>query len=611
MDGFHKNGVLFFLVVVFLLGLAVSAAIPAATEVATQEPLVIYAGQSRILNTPWAVEQMSVTNPKVADVEPIGPKQVLVLGRTVGTTDLVMWTSSGEVTQRRVDVRIDLDRLREELRSLLPGASLRVQQTQDVVVVSGRLAGPQQADSLEKFLKAASKATGMEFTDMTESFQPPPEVLAAELGMTPEVLKEHLVRLFPDAQLEVYQSGEVFTISGMLRRTEQAEQMRRYLEALEASAEQQSRTAGVPTTGPAGGGVVPEAPVRGFRFVDMTTVAGVQQVQIQVRVAEVSRTAIRALGLNALWSGHHDNTFWGADLVGSATGGALNPISIGPPAGALAGPHEAAQPVFTADVTVSPLVTLLFGWPRADLQFFVQALAENQYLRVLAEPNLVALSGEEASFLAGGEFPIPIVQGASFGGGLSITIEYKEFGVRLRFRPTVLGDGTIRLHVAPEVSQLTETGAVEIQGFRVPSLSTRRAETTLELKSGQTFSMAGLLNSSGNGRNSRVPGLGDVPVLGALFRSVRYEKGETELVVLVTPSLVEPLNLASPPPLPGAMDRDPDDWELYGEGLIVGKTPRHLPAAQQDWIDRLGLDRLEGPGAWEEYESQPASPDKE
>jgi pilus assembly protein CpaC len=194
------------------------------------------------------------------------------------------------------------------------------------------------------------------------------------------------------------------------------------------------------------------------------------------------------------------------------------------------------------------------------------------------------------------------------GGALSITIEYKEFGVRLRFRPTVLGDGTIRLHVAPEVSDLTESGAVIIQGFRVPALMTRRAETTLELKSGQTFSMAGLLNDRSEGRSSRVPGLGDVPVLGALFRSTRYVKGETEMVVLVTASLVEPLSIAEPPPLPGVLDVPPNDWEFYMEGLVEGRERPMLTASDAEWLDSIGFEGLRGPGAWESYETGEPSP---
>jgi pilus assembly protein CpaC len=190
----------------------------------------------------------------------------------------------------------------------------------------------------------------------------------------------------------------------------------------------------------------------------------------------------------------------------------------------------------------------------------------------------VALSGEEASFLAGGEFPIPIVQSSGGAGGSSnaVTIQYKEYGVRVTFRPVVLGDGTIRLNTAPEVSNLSDVGAVVISGFRVPALITRKAETTLELNSGQTFAMAGLLQNTTEAQNSRVPGLGDLPILGPLFRSVRYQKKETELIILVTASLVEPMSLAEVPPLPGFLHSDPNDGSSILRGDSKARSRQRL-----------------------------------
>jgi pilus assembly protein CpaC len=246
------------------------------------------------------------------------------------------------------------------------------------------------------------------------------------------------------------------------------------------------------------------------------------------------------------------------------------------------------------------------GFPDINLQIFLQALAENQYLRVLAEPNLVSLSGEEASFLAGGEIPIPVVQGGGSLTGVSVTIEYKEYGVRLKFTPTVLGDNSIRLKVAPEVSQLTEVGAVVISGFNVPALITRKAETTLELNSGQTFAMAGLINRTDSGINSRVPGVGDVPIVGALFRSARYEADDTELVVMVTATLVEPISTLKTPPVPGSEHLDPNDWEFYGLGRIEGEMPPKLSNADATWLRETGLCKLQGPGAWESCDQAPA-----
>jgi pilus assembly protein CpaC len=293
-------------------------------------------------------------------------------------------------------------------------------------------------------------------------------------------------------------------------------------------------------------------------------------------------------------------------VPGQASGGPLNPISIGVPAGTPSAGNLPFQ--FMQPLNVASAVTLFGGFPGSALEIFIQALAENQYLRLLAEPTIIALSGQEASFLAGGEFPVPVVQGSS-GGGTSITVEYKEFGVRLRFLPTVLGDGRIRLHVAPEVSQTSTLNAVTIEGFQIPSLVTRRAETTLELNSGQTFAMAGLINRVDNARNSRVPGLGDLPVLGALFRSVRYQQDETDLVVMVTASFVEPLSTDedfSDLPVPGSLHVIPNEWELYGLGRIGGRAPAQLSEAQSAWLSETGLDKLRGAGAWATYDQAPA-----
>jgi pilus assembly protein CpaC len=245
------------------------------------------------------------------------------------------------------------------------------------------------------------------------------------------------------------------------------------------------------------------------------------------------------------------------------------------------------------------------------MAFFLQALQENQYLRLLANPTLVALNGEEAGFLAGGEFPVPVVQGSGggSGGASSISIEYKEYGIKLTFRPIVLGDGTIRLYASPEVSELDYANGTTVNGTTVPGILARKAETTIELKSGQSFVMAGLLSNSSNATNSSIPGLGNLPVLGPLFRSVRYQNKETELVILVTANLVEPLNIdPKTAPIPGFLHKAPSDWELYIDGNIESQDPAKLNAVEAEWLSRIGLSDLKGPGAWDTYDAAaPAS----
>lgn len=375
-------------------------------------------------------------------------------------------------------------------------------------------------------------------------------------------IEGELKLVFPDANLLVRQSQDILVISGQLRRAYDAQHLRDYLDALE------------------------------LKYIDQTSVAGVQQVMLQVRIAEASRKAIRVLGINGFYGG---SDFFGAVGIGSDAGGALNATSILPSPG---GSPADADFLF-GDNSVSPSVTLLAGIPGADILLFIQALRENQYARLLAEPTLIAISGETATFLAGGEFPVPIVQGGD-AGGTSISIEYKEFGVQLLFEPIVLGDNSIRLHVAPEVSELSDFGGVSIEGFEIPSVLTRRADTTLELRSGQTFIIAGLLNESTTARRSRVPLLGDLPILGPLFRSTRYVSGETELLVIVTASLVEPANTPFDRPVPGDLHVRPDDWDLFVNGDIEGSRPALAPTASEQ-LQQLGLDRLMGPGAWISY----------
>jgi pilus assembly protein CpaC len=449
--------------------------------------------QSQIVEAPWPVKRVAVTDPAIADVQVLAPRRVLVQAKAPGSTDLVMWSAAEDVWKARLDVEVDIDRISAELRRMFPGTTLEVRRAQDMVLVTGKLRSADQVDTLRRFLTAT-----------------------------------------------------------------------------------------------------------GTKFVDNTRLAGSQQVQLKVRVAEVSRSAIRALGFNLFGTGED---FFGGLTIGP-NGVPLNPVSIGPAKGVLAGNNVPFT--FNADVNVSPAVTLFAGIPEANLQMFLQALAENQYLRILAEPNLVALSGEQASFLAGGEFPIPIVQGGILAAA-SVTIEYRQFGVQLHFRPTVLGDGAIRLYVAPEVSELSDQGAVEIQGFRIPSLITRRAETTLELHDGQTFAMAGLIQRQSIARASRVPGAGDIPILGALFRSVRYQEDETELVVMVTASLIEPMATATQPVAPGMNHVVPNDWELYGLGKLEGQGSGTLSPEDMQWMRNQGFEQLKGPGAWTTYE-QPAVP---
>jgi len=290
-------------------------------------------------------------------------------------------------------------------------------------------------------------------------------------------------------------------------------------------------------------------------------VAGEQQVLLKCVVAEVSRAAARELGINGFLAGEN---FRDGFIVNQL--GGINPIDIG----AAAGLVTENLPFGTPGIPLGQNSTLSLGFPRAQMQLFIRAMANNSLLSVLAEPNLVAISGETATFLAGGEFPILVPQ-----GDFRVTVEFKEFGVRMNFTPVVQGQQRIRLRVSPEVSELDFTAGVQFQGFIVPGLTSRSMETTVELGNGQTIAIAGLLSEQVRGLSSRVPGIGDVPVLGALFRSVNFRRSLTELVVLVTPEIVAPLDAHQKVRLPQDDRIDPNDVELYAMGLLEasGKCP--------------------------------------
>jgi pilus assembly protein CpaC len=279
------------------------------------------------------------------------------------------------------------------------------------------------------------------------------------------------------------------------------------------------------------------------------------QVNLRVRIAEVSRDLLKSVGVN-LFSTDPTSGFKfgiGQGAPGATSGPGSSPFSIGA----------------IANGTTIGAAGKLFGLNLAG----ALDLAETDGLvTTLAEPNLTALSGETASFLAGGEFPIPVSQ-----GNQAVTIEYKQYGVSLAFTPIVLADGRISMRVRPEVSELSDAGAVKLGDFSVPALTTRRAETTVELGSGQSFMLAGLLKNSNNNSVDKAPFLGDLPILGALFRSTHYRRQETELVIIVTPYLVRPVSGQLAMPTNGY--RSPTAGEQTWLGQTFGGVSGQSPAA--------------------------------
>jgi pilus assembly protein CpaC len=254
------------------------------------------------------------------------------------------------------------------------------------------------------------------------------------------------------------------------------------------------------------------------------------QILLKVRFASVDRNSSRQLGLNLFSTG-------ATNTLGTVTTGQFSPPTVSVP--------SATSP---AVATISNALNIFLFRPDLNLGATIEAMEAQGLVQVLAEPNIIAEDGKQASFLAGGEFPYPTIQGTTGGVGGAITITFKEFGVRLNFIPTITPRGTIRLQVAPEVSALDFANAITISGFTEPAITVRRVKTEVELSEGQSFAIGGLLDNRETQTFTKIPFIGSVPILGKLFQSIQKNKTNTELIVIVTPEIVAPINAGQPLP---------------------------------------------------------------
>jgi pilus assembly protein CpaC len=308
-------------------------------------------------------------------------------------------------------------------------------------------------------------------------------------------------------------------------------------------------------------GVLPMFEGMGLKVVNLLGTRGEPvpaQILLQVRVAEVNRRKLRELGASYGW---------------------FNPLFPRGQNEVIGGPHTSNPPGSNTTLTNNPLgpnytfsdmVNLYLFNPSINVSTFIRALQQNNAFRSLAEPNIIAVNGEKASFLAGGEFPYPVVQPST--AGLAISIVFREFGVRLNFTPKVIDENRIRLEMEPEVSSLDFVNALQLSGFRIPALLVRKAATTVELGDGQSFALAGLLSNDVTRVEAKVPLLGDIPILGYLFRSQSYIKNETELVFLCTARVVKPVKPEELPPIPAH-----EDWKKDG---LEGRFGHQVPGTQ-------------------------------
>ena len=258
-----------------------------------------------------------------------------------------------------------------------------------------------------------------------------------------------------------------------------------------------------------------------------------RQVKLKVQIVEIDRSKLDQFGINLFSQGKNTSAVQTGQFPSVNTTASTSSTGT------------ASPPV----LSISNPLNLLFYNSGLNIGLTLQDLQDKQIAQILAEPTITTLSGQKASFLAGGEFPFPVVQGSS-GGLTSITVQFRPYGVKVEFTPVVNDDGTIHLNVAPEVSALDYTNAVTISGYTIPALSTRRAETQVELRDGQSFAISGLLDHRTTDIFNKMPGIGDVPILGQLFRSKNINHSVVELMVVVTPTLVDPLTDTTSPTLP-------------------------------------------------------------
>jgi pilus assembly protein CpaC len=428
--------------------------------------------------------------------------------------------------------RIALETTPAQKLSLTVGKSIIIQSLEQVKRVS--LVSPEIADAMvltPNQIYLIGKAPGL--TNLTLWGTDNNVTAILDLEITPEIsrLKEALYKLLPEEKdIKITTTHDHLTLAGTVSSA--------------ANLSQVLSLAG------------PYAPLdqeKKPKIINVLEVAGVHQVLLEVRISEMSRSLLRRLGFNFAYISSSGNSF-GLGLLNNLTRGL-------PPSG----------------INVSDSVNAIFRFiaDGTTWTFFIDALKEEGLLKVLAEPTLITLSGKTASFLAGGEIPIPVPQSTG-GGGTTVTIEYKPFGIGLNFTPTVLGNKKIGMQVAPEVSDVDYTNAFTTGGLVVPAFNTRRVSTTIELADGQSFAIAGLLKEDVREVVSKYPILGDIPVLGSLFRSSSFKKNETELIVIVTAHLVKPLDITKQT-LPTDAYIEPDDFEFYLLGSLEGRGKKGFP----------------------------------
>jgi pilus assembly protein CpaC len=491
--------------------------------------LEVIVGQGRILNfkknlalrSTKGTPLIAVGDPTMLDFEILpNPRMIRLTGLRAGVTDLSITTADSESYVCEVHVTYDLTLLEAQLKQLFPDAQLRLAQLREHVVVEGEARSIAQVARIQETITAYIGSAQVPNANQSRGAPPGAAIPPGAVGQP---------RLEPLLPPPAPTTADGSTAPATPPPPPQPE-------------------AGEDLIGRPNARVTFPKP----HVINLIRVPGVQQVLLKVRIAELNRSALREVGADLL-KGFHNGSVIGTSLHGAS----LEYMSQ------LIGGGNGGQTNTTPPTT--------FGiFPKSEFAAVFKVLRENGLLTILAEPNLVALSGHRANFLAGGQFPVPVP--SSFNQPPSV--EFKPFGVQLDFVPHVVAEDRIRLRVVPVVSSPDFTlGTTLVQGGTpVPGLNTRGAETTVELCQGQTLAIAGLLHVELSGDTSRIPGLGDLPYLGPLFSNTTHRRVEKELLVLVTPYLIEPMQPCQVPPVPGQSITDPNDCEFYFMNRIEGRT---------------------------------------
>jgi pilus assembly protein CpaC len=512
----------------------------------------VVVGQARVLTLKKDLDVqgkqrllIAVGDPGVIEFYLVNLRQIRVIGRSIGVTDLSITTPpttaapNGETYSFEVRVTADLDVLRAKLRCLFPDASIKLSQLREHIVVEGQARDAVQVGKIIETTNAYLRSIQTTVSEQNAlQPPPPPEAPGADPSGAPRTTTTETTTK-TDKQPDATKTTVKVTTDAPAAGTQAA-----------------GNVLSQNFVGSAGSRLNAHEP----KVINLLHVPGPQQVLLKVRVAELNRTGLRQIGGDFLSIDPSTGAIVGTQIGGAAVSATANATG------------RALTAVPPATTAASPSTTLFGIFQEGDFAVFLSALRRNSLLKLLAEPNLVALNGQQASFLAGGEFPVP--QGG--GVGVAPSVDFKKFGVQLAFVPVILDDDTIRLTVDPEVSTIDfSIGATLVPGGNVvPGLSTRKAHTVVELHQGQTLAIAGLMQLTLDGNTSRIPGIGDLPILGPFFSNTTSQRIEKELIVLVTPYLVEPMNADQVPPVPGDEVNEPNDLEFYLLNRIQGRTGR-------------------------------------